>query len=378
MMRPGVGVKPKERAVIYSDAASGFTIAVGSKSSTGYVKITWWDGTSIILSKAECVKSGKSLFIDPGYATDPRLYIGKLSNTNSTKKIIIESCDVNGNISGSLIYFTCQKKRKHWFKNPVTECNSLEPNQKIKQLDVSTCTNLKVLKCDRNNLTTLGDITACKQLSTLSCGGNSFASLDVSKIPNLEQLYCNSSYNLNSITIGSKLKILASSRSGFTGFVAPSGSQLVQVIFGDSALVGVTLDNCSNLSLVELSGAEQAGCKFKNTPALTSISANNLPKLSYFMNSYFGNSALITSIGLNNSGAGLTADIIVGNKNITINRGLYNSYFFGSATLSAAQLNTIYTGLNTISTPIGLDTTGTPGYAASNRTIASAKGWNIS
>jgi hypothetical protein len=87
MMRPGVGVKPKDRAVIYSDAVSGFTISVGSKSSTGYVKITWWDGTSIILSKAQYISSGKAAKLDPGYATDPRLYIQKLSNTNSTKKI---------------------------------------------------------------------------------------------------------------------------------------------------------------------------------------------------------------------------------------------------------------------------------------------------
>ena len=370
-MRPGVGVKPKERAVIYSDAASGFTISVGSKSSTGYVKITWWDGTSIILSKAQDISSGKVTFTDPGYITDPRLYIGKLSNTNSTKKIIIESCDVNGNISGYLIYFTCQKKRKPFSIDPTTECNPLEPNQKIKQIDVSTCTNLKVLKCDRNNLTSLGDINACKQLSTLCCGGNSFASLDVSKIPNLEQLYCNSSYNLNSITIGSKLKILASSRSGFTGFVAPSGSQLVQVIFGDSALVGVTLDNCSNLSLVELGRQFTANCGEKNIFALKSISANNVPKLSYLDSP---GTTLTNSISLTNSGAGLTADIIVGNKNITIN--WYNYYYFGEATLSGAQLNTIYSGLNTLSgTAISLGFYSTSGYAASNTTIFTSKGW---
>lgn len=372
-MRPGVGVKPKDRAVIYSDAPSGFTISLGSKSSTGYVKITWWDGTSIILSKAQYISSGKSGKIDPAYSTDPRLYIGKLSNTNSTKKIIIESCDVNGNISGYLIYFTCQKKRKFWDRDPTTECNPLEPNQKIKQIDVSTCTNLKVLKCDRNNLTSLGDINACKQLSTLCCGGNSFASLDVSKIPNLEQLYCNSSYNLNSITIGSKLKIFASSRSGFTGFVAPSGSQLVQVIFGDSALIGITLDNCSNLSLVELGRAQGIGvCNTKNPFALKSISANNVPKLSYLSSA---GTTLTNSISLTNSGEALTSDITVGNKLIT-SRGPYNYYYFGEATLSAAQLNTIYSGLNTLSVNyISLGLYSTSGYTASNTTIFTSKGW---
>jgi len=378
MMRPGVGVKPKDRAVIYSDAVSGFTIALSIKTNTGYAKVTWWDGTYEVIDSIH----GKNMA--PG-GMDPtrsglmkRIYAWKTSDTNSTKKIIIESCNASGNISGYLIYFSCQKKRQSGYDDPTTICKPLIPNQKIKQLDVSTCTNLKVLKCDRNNLTTLGDIKACKQLSTLCCGGNSFASLDVSQIPNLEQLYCNNNYNLNTLTIGTNLKSLRASTSGMTGFASPSGSKLVFLTMKDSSLIGITLDNSPDLAFVNLNTQnETATCSKRNTAALTRVSANNLPKLDFFALNNSTDSSLITSINLNGSGSGTEYPITIGDH-VEPRSGWKHQFDLGYATLSTSAINTLYSGLNTVSpNSVNFSAGNLSGYSKSNTSIATAKGYIV-
>ena len=376
-MRPGVGVKPKDRAVIYSDAVSGFTIALSIKTNTGYAKVTWWDGTYEVIDSTH----GKNVTngMDPTRsALMKRIYAWKISGTNSTKKIIIESCNASGNISGYLIYFSCQKKRQSGYDDPTTICHPLIPNQNIKQLDVSTCTNLKVLKCDRNNLTTLGDIKACKQLSTLCCSGNSFASLDVSKIPNLEQLYCNNNYNLTTLTIGTNLKSLRASTSGMTGFASPSGSKLVFLTMKDSSLVGITLDNSPDLAFVNLNTENEMGtCSKRNTAALTRVSANNLPKLNLFALNSGIDSSLITSINLNGSGNATDYSITIGDH-IEPKAGFKSTFVLGVANLSTSAINTLYSGLNTVSpNSIILFAAGMSGYSGSNTSIATAKGYNV-
>jgi len=43
-MRP-VAQKPQEQVVIYSDAPINYAINIIARSSTDYIKVTWWDGT---------------------------------------------------------------------------------------------------------------------------------------------------------------------------------------------------------------------------------------------------------------------------------------------------------------------------------------------
>ena len=68
-------------------------------------------------------------------------------------------------------------------------------------LDVSGLTNLGQLYCHNNNLTTL-DVSGCTSLYRIDCYGNNLTELDVSGLTNLAHLYCYSN-NLTELDISS-------------------------------------------------------------------------------------------------------------------------------------------------------------------------------
>ena len=69
----------------------------------------------------------------------------------------------------------------------LLECDS---NQ-LTSLDMSVCPNLKKLYCYGNPLTMV-DVSGCPKLEVLECGENKLASLDVKACPNLTELSCDS------------------------------------------------------------------------------------------------------------------------------------------------------------------------------------------
>jgi len=377
MMRPGVGVKPKERAVVYSDLPYNVVapdeqimgIVIGVVTTTNYAKITWWDNTTLILDCTIATQTaGGTVYKGAAWK------IPSISDSN-IKKIIAESCDSTGKITGNITMFTCDKR-----KSKTTDQGVFQYNQQVYSLDVSTCQQLKVLKCDRNKLTSLGDIKACKNIATIACGGNCFASLDVSKLSTLEQFFCNHNFNLKNLTIGSNLKRLGASSCGFTGISFPTGSQLYELYLKNSALTGVTLDNMTNLVRVSV------GCQYDipyetNPKSLTTISGNTLTNLVQFNAGtdnycYAVNPNNISSIRFQGSGTGgdPAFGLTVGNKYIEVNSRWFN---LNGCSLTSGALNTFYSDLKNITGgyPIQIRIEGITGFAGSTPSIATSKNY---
>lgn len=379
-MRPGVGVKPKERAVIYSDLpnnaidpVSGSTmgISIGVVTTTNYAKITWWDNTTIIM---DCNNSPQT---NGGTVLKGVAYkLPSISDSN-IKKIIVESCDSTGKITGNITMFTCDKRKKN-----STNSGTFQSNQQVYLLDMSTCQQLKVLKCDRNKLTSLGDIKACKNIATIACSGNCFASLDVSKLSTLEQFFCNHNFNLKNLTIGSNLKRLGASSCGFTGISFPTGSQLYEVYLKNSALTAVTFDNMTNLIQASV------GCQYNNPyetnpKSLTTISGNTLTNLIHFNaapNNFCGQGTpnQISSIRFQGSGTGgdPSLGLVIGNRGVLVRE---RAFTLNGCSLSSGSLNTFYSDLKNITggDPIAIQIEGITGFAASTPSIATSKNYTM-
>jgi hypothetical protein len=375
MMRPTVGVKPQERIVLYTDmSSSGMNpntfgppvFGVGAATTTNYFKVTWWDGTSEIV---DC-----SSFPQKNGGTVQRGCAFKRIIIDTLKKVIVESCDSSGKLTGNITFFACDKRQKTVYSTSGIE----DYNLSTRTLDTSTCQQLKVLKCDRNKLTSLGDINACKNISTIACSGNCFASIDVSKLPNLEQFFCNHNSTLTSLTTGPNLKRLGASSCGFTGISFPSGSQLVNLYIKDSLLTGITVDNIQTLRSISLS-TQVNNYRELNPPSLTSFSGNTLPNLSelsfgigYYCNHPITNK--VSSIRLSGSMKGSLPDSIIGNQLIQ-----YQLYLLlNGCSMSSSALNTVYSDLRSITSdgyPIAISVEGITGYAGSNTTTATAKGY---
>lgn len=379
MMRPTVGVKPQERIVLYTDLPSniqnpntGLTLpfGVGVATSTRLFKVTWWDGSTEVV---DCTTFGFQK-VD-GTAIRGNAY--KVPTDNNLKKVIVEPCDASGNLKGNITFFACDKRKKYRTNGGVDQN---QYNMCTRQIDTSTCQQLKVLKCDRNKLTSLGDINACKNISTIACSGNCFASIDVSRLSNLEQFFCNHNFALKSLTIGANLKRLGASSCGFTGISFPSGSQLHELFIKDSLLTGITVDNIQTLRQIALA-TQTNNLVEVNPQSLTSFSGNTLPnltKLSIGLNNYCGNfiKNKVSSVRLQGSMKGTPDDFTIGNKFIQSKQFLNIS----GCSLSTSALNTMYTDLRNITSDPGyaavtIDAQGITGFAASNITTATAKGY---
>lgn len=381
MMRPGVGVKPKERAVIYSDLpndvidGNGYGtrgISVGVVTTTNYAKITWWDNTTVIINCSPANYSqtnGGTVYKGMAYK------VPSISDSN-IKKIIVESCDSTGKITGNITMFTCDRRKRQ----EATYFGTDQSNQQVYLLDMSTCQQLKVLKCDRNKLTSLGDIKACKNIATIACSGNCFASLDVSKLSTLEQFFCNHNFNLKNLTIGSNLKRLGASSCGFTGISFPTGSQLYEVYLKNSALTAVTFDNMTKL--IQASVGYQYNNPYETNPkSLTTISGNTLTNLIKFNAAPTrfcgqGTPNQISSIRFQGSGTGgdPSFGLMVGNKYIEVRE---RAFTLNGCSLSSGALNTFYSDLKNITggDAIAIQIEGITGFAGSTPSIATSKNY---
>ena len=69
-------------------------------------------------------------------------------------------------------------------------------NNKIVDLDLSTCNNMNILICDNNKLEQL--IVSSNKLSDLYCQNNNLTEIDLSRCKNIKQLIC-SSNNLSNL-----------------------------------------------------------------------------------------------------------------------------------------------------------------------------------
>jgi len=147
-----------------------------SKSTTGYIKITWWDGINQIFG------SGK--------IQDKIKWSKAAAGGKQTFTII--SCDETGNTSGNQTALDCRNNRL--ISLDASACTALYllncDSNSLTALDVNNLFALKYLHCSNNSLLML-DISGCTALIQLGCIGNSLTYLDASGFTSVSYLNCN-------------------------------------------------------------------------------------------------------------------------------------------------------------------------------------------
>ncbi len=131
----------------------------------------------------------------------------------------------------------------------LLECDS---NQ-LTSLDMSVCPNLKKLYCYGNPLTMV-DVSGCPKLEVLECGENKLASLDVKACPNLTELSCDSN-QLKTLDVSacSKLTLLSCGANQLTAIDISMCPELVELRCFENQLTLLDLSKCPKLKTINCS-----------------------------------------------------------------------------------------------------------------------------
>ena len=361
-MMPFCANQPKEHAVIYSDLETGFGISVAVKTTTNWAKIIWWDGTEEV----------KEPSVGGSYETFGKIHFFKISDTNESKRIVVYSTDSSGNKSGTIQMFTCyrqkdKRKRPGGSYHSAGRGDYYAENQKVTKMDVSTCSDLRVLKCDRNKLTSLGDVSACRLLKVIACAGNCFENIDVSRMQNLDQLYCNFNSQLSGLTLPNNIRLLAA-----------SSTALDDVPILPSSLVHLNMRNCPNIYSKDLDAhSNLLYANFQNSTNLSQVYPTTCENLHYINVS----NTSVTSLDFTFSGFTYGGTTYFGGNDY--NYDLYPRYIVmnDNSTITSTDVENIYATLPTAASDFYssavIEAYNTPGAAAADDRDATNNGWTV-
>jgi len=183
--------------------AAGGTITIADiYTEAGYVKVTWWDGTTNVISSGS------------GYSTS-KVAIG------GTRTITIHSCVANGTNSGKIIKWYGAGTDLKLTSIDATGCIGMDYFDKYNEsvltsFNVSGCTSLATASIFSCALLTSINVAGCTSLATLNAIVNAtLASLDVTglnALKNIDARYnnmnataLNACFNTLNTTAGTKL-----------------------------------------------------------------------------------------------------------------------------------------------------------------------------
>jgi hypothetical protein len=315
---------PAVPPVIYNDDTiyltsnkSSGSLEMSFKTTTGFLLITWWDGTT------EQIGDGEVVWLYPEKA---------ITNGAEPKDVIIVSCNSSGVKSGT---FT----------------DVLINSQTISKFNTGLCESLIAIDLQDNSLTTL-DLTRCDHLVTLDLGNNSsLASLDVDNLTEMQLLHINDTL-ISNITFVDLINVQELDTTN-TPINNLNVSALTQLGFlyagGTSNLETLTLGSLAELSSIEV----------MNSPSLTTLDMSQCPNISY--------------VGAHN--CGLTSINATGVAGVFdfCEIYIYNNY------LTKTAIDTLFTGLGTVGSPgfATIDVQNNPGSATCDTTIAENKNWTV-
>ncbi|MEY8761877.1 leucine-rich repeat domain-containing protein [Chryseobacterium tongliaoense] len=165
----------------------------------------------------------------------------------------------------------------------VNELNIVDKN--IADLTgIKSFTNLKILNCLKNNLTTL-DLSGMINLIQVSCSENNLTTLNLNGLVNVVNLYCGVN-DLTSLDLGSmtSLQHAYCSENNLISINLNGATNLRYLYLNDNQLTSINLDGLIYLKYLDL-GANQ----------FSSLQINNLPSLEIFD---FGNNNQPASLNL--------------------------------------------------------------------------------
>jgi hypothetical protein len=162
-------------------------------SSTGYFKVTYWDGTSEVKGDGSIYqlnsKNGTSYFEKQFNSSD-----------SNNGQIVITSCTSDGTLSGVITFVRIDNLHYGVFEvNGLTDLIYLSVNNtSLTSLDVTGLINLQYLLLGANQSLISLDVTGLNNLQILLVSSNqSLISLDMAGLSNLTELVV---YNMSSLT----------------------------------------------------------------------------------------------------------------------------------------------------------------------------------
>ena len=150
-----------------------------ARSTTGYIKVEWWDATSNVYGT--------------GGAGD--ISWSKGVGGAGSKTLRVYPSDASGNLNGSLTHLNCSSNLTSLDVSGCTALTQLyvPENNDLTSLDVSGLTALEQLEFYATSIASL-DASGLTALTYLNCSSNVLTSLDVSGCTALTQLNCRYNY----------------------------------------------------------------------------------------------------------------------------------------------------------------------------------------
>ena len=249
-----------------SGPGSGLYGSIGT--STGYIKISYWDTTSEVI--------GDGTPYSPGDGGKPKgsIYFTKTVSdddayTNRTLTII--SCDQYGNASGNILLASELREYDLINISTLTSLNYLDCSGPITSLNVSGLTNLQVLRASETQITSI-NVSGLTNLQYLYLGGTRITSLNVSGLTNLQYLYCDKSV-LNTINLSgcTGLIDLHVNGSEITSLNLTGLSSLQFLYCGETRITSLNFTGLSNLLELYCQNLEITSIDFGPLTNLTTL-----------------------------------------------------------------------------------------------------------
>ena len=351
-------------ATLVSTKSTG-NVSGNARSTTGYIKVKWWDSTSNVYGT--------------GVAGN-NITWSKAAGGAGSKTLLIYPSDASGNLSGSLTNLSC-------FSNSLTALNvsgltaltSLNCQfNSLTSLNVSGLTALTALECSHNSLTAL-NVSGCTTLTNLSCFFNSLTSLNVSGLTALTNLSCfNNSLTALDVSgcttltnlscyVNSLTSLNVSGLTALTSLNCFSNALTSLDVSGRTALVQLDCNN-NSLTALNVSGCTALAGLSCHDNSLTSLNVSGLTLLKT-LNCYSNSLTSLRAVG------------------VFFNIGKWKNKKKGKANgiqriddnlLNAAALNQFYTDLDVTNPGTGfLEVGGNPGTTTDDPTIATNKGYVV-
>jgi len=375
------------------------TYAFICSTSTGTYHVDWGDGTSADFASAATAEhtytKGQGQACSRGYTTF-KVVISPNAGSLTAFAVTSHSLATQGqchNILSCVIAATHLTTLANAFCKataPTVKCYALERVNLVGTFTVLTDATSMFQSCNSLQSVDVSGMVAVTTATSMFQSCNSLQSVDVSgmvAVTTATQMFYNSPA-LQSVDVSGMVAVTTATSM----FQSCNSLQSVDV----SGMVAVTtassmFNSCLSLQSVDVSGmvaVTNASSMFSSCYSLTAIMATNFARdaTSVSFSDAFTNCEQLTEI--NFSAAKMTVLTAKGasgklNKLATVTmhassllNGTNPTMDLQYNTLSAAQLDAIYTNLPTV-TGKTINVTGCTGQATSTKSIATAKGWTV-
>jgi uncharacterized protein YjbI with pentapeptide repeats len=260
-------------------------------TSTGYIKVTFWDGTEEIFGE------GNAWSIENGSSVYYSKYVNESAPANKNLQII--SCDIAGNPSGDILHIESHSdvidinvlglknlKVLSVVQSPMITSLNLQGLNSLIHLNISA-TGISSLEF-LNGLTSLKelyytntgiqspDLSSLTSLEYIDCSENGVTSLDFAiSIPNLKSIYCGGNENLTEIDL-LDFPNLTRFYGSFTGIdtINLVSNTLVQLGLEGTSISSIDLSEVPNLTHLWLDGTQISSIDLSAVPNLVVL---NIP-----------------------------------------------------------------------------------------------------